>query len=286
MTKEAKQVEIAPGIHQILMDTEPQPGRYGGVYAPNVYLILGRDKAVFIDTAYGEDDEVDAHLGLWEEKGRPTIEAIICTHRHSDHIGGAGRISEATGGPIACAADERDAINADLKSGQVSRVLRDGDSIDLGGATLDFMHTPGHTMGSLCTIHRETGVLFSGDMILGTGTTVVSPEHGDMTAYIESMRRLLTVQDLKMIAPGHGPMIHTPYEKFQELIDHRLQREAQILDLVSKGTDTVETLLEDIYVGGIHPELHNTAKNQILSHLAKLERDGKVSPDGDRYVIA
>ena len=285
MTVEASVTEIAPGIHQILMDTEPQPGRYGGVYAPNVYLILGRDKAVFIDTAYGEDDEVYAHLKLWEELGRPAIEAIICTHRHGDHIGGAGRISEATGGPIACAADEREAINADLKAGDVGRVLRDGDSIDLGGVTLDFLHTPGHTMGSLCTVHRENGVLFSGDMILGTGTTVVSPEHGDMTAYIESMRRLLTVQGLTMIAPGHGPMIHTPYEKFQELVDHRLQREEQIRNLVSEGTGTVDELLQAIYVGGIHPQLHDTAKNQILSHLAKLEREGKVKPEGDGYAV-
>jgi len=286
MTNEANNTEIAPGIHQILMDGEPQPGRYGGVYAPNVYLIVGQDKAVFIDTAYGEDNEIEAHLALWEAKGKPKIEAIICTHRHGDHIGGAGRIAEVTGGQIACAADERDAVNADLKSGQVGRVLNTGDSIDLGVATLEFMHTPGHTMGSLCIIHRENGVLFSGDMILGTGTTVVSPDHGDMTAYIESMRRLLTVEGLTMIAPGHGPMIHTPYEKFQELIDHRLQREEQILDLVADGTGTVDALLLAIYVGGIHPELHNTAKNQILSHLAKLQREGKVKQNGDAYAAA
>ena len=66
MTNEANNTEIAPGIHQILMDGEPQPGRYGGVYAPNVYLIVGQDKAVFIDTAYGEDNEIEAHLALWE----------------------------------------------------------------------------------------------------------------------------------------------------------------------------------------------------------------------------
>ncbi|MDA0768879.1 MAG: MBL fold metallo-hydrolase [Chloroflexi bacterium] len=278
--------EIAPGIHQILMDQEARPGVYGGVYAPNVYLVIGRDKAVFIDTAYGEDDEVAAHLRLWEEKGKPDIEAIICTHRHGDHIGGAGRLSEVTGGAIACATDERDAIDADLKSGQVGRVFQEGDSIDLGGATLDFIPTPGHTMGSLCIVHRENGVLFSGDMILGTGTTVVSPEHGDMTSYIESMRKLLTYDGLTMIAPGHGPIINTPYEKFQELIDHRLQREEQILKLVSDGTGTVDALLEAIYVGGIHPNLHDTAKNQILSHLAKLERESKVRSDGAQFSAA
>ena len=283
MTNEAAHVEIAPGIHRILLDQEARPGVYGGVYAPNVYLVIGRDRAVFIDTAYGKDDELKAHLDLWEAKGKPNIEAIILTHRHGDHIGGAGRLADATGGPIACAIDERDAVNADLKGGQVSRALLDGDSIDLGGATLEFMHTPGHTMGSLCTVHRDSGVLFSGDMILGTGTTVISPDHGDMAAYIESMRRLLTVKGLTMIAPGHGPIIDSPYEKFQELIDHRLQREAQVLKLVSEGTGTVDALLEAIYVGGIHPKLHDTAKNQILSHLAKLERDGRVKSDAAEF---
>ncbi len=124
-------------------------------------------------------------------------------------------------------------------------------------------------------------MLFSGDMILGTGTTVISPEHGDMSDYIDSMRKLLTYES-RMIAPGHGPVINTPQDKMRELIDHRIAREGQIAELVEQGNSTIDELLNTIYVGGIHPKLHDTAKSQIRSHLIKLERDGRVlaSEDG------
>ena len=269
--------KVTTHVHRITVGE----GAFVGVYAPNVYLVLGDAKAAFIDTAYGKDDEVRAQLAAWEALGSLPVAGIILTHRHGDHIGGAVRLQEATGGPILSSYEERAAVDAGLTGGKVGRAVGSGETLDLGAATLEFIETPGHTLGSLCIYLREDSVLFSGDMILGTGTTVISPDHGDMRLYIESLRGLLDYH-AAVIAPGHGPEIYAANAKIQSLIDHRLDREAQLLRLIGEGKHTIEELFQAVYPE-LHPGLHDTARSQIRAHLNKLEQDGGVRTNGEGF---
>ena len=268
--------EIAPGIHQIVVGE----GAHKGVYPPNVYLVVGNESAAFIDTAYGKDEEVAAHLAHWRALGEPRVDAIILTHRHGDHIGGALRLRDATGARLLCALDEREAIDAELDGASVNHVVGDGYTLELGDSTLEFIDAPGHTLGILSMLHLQTGSLVSGDMVLGTGTTVISPDHGDMEAYMDSMAKLLDC-DADRIAPGHGPVIDAPEDKLRELLAHRVAREYEIERLLTEGNRSADALLQAIYAGNIHPKLMDTARSQIRAHLIKLERDGRVQANAD-----
>ena len=148
-------VEVAPNVFRITVGQ----GAFLGVYAPNVYLVVGDDGAAFIDTAYGEDEEVEAQLECWRSCDKPPVSGIVLTHRHPDHIGGALRLRGATGGAVVATAVEREPIERALGGAKLTRAVEDGEALVLGGATLEFVHTPGHTRGSLCVYHRELGIL-------------------------------------------------------------------------------------------------------------------------------
>ena len=266
----------------VVGENEPNPFKYGGVYPPNVFLVRGKERSVFIDTAHGKPEEVQQHLSIWESEGRPEIAGIILTHRHSDHIGGAAELSRQVGAPIISTSTEKIAIEKESLA-KVDNTPQDGELLDLGDTSLEFIHTPGHTMGSLCIYLREEKVLFTGDNILGLGTTVISPDVGDMTSYIESLHKMLNF-DLEKICPGHGPEIDTPTEKIRELIEHRQQRERQMLELITSGKDSMDDIFNAIYKE-IHPGLHNTAKRQIQAHINKLINEKRIEKTGNIYRI-
>ncbi len=268
-------MEIAPGVHQVTVGKSA----YMGVYPPNVFIVVGKRAAALVDGGYNRSDDVKARVDYLSNLGNPKIAAIVITHRHTDHAGGAGPLHKATGGVIMCAPQEKEPLEMGLEGAKVGKVVADGETLDLGGATLEFIHTPGHTLGSLSVLHKEQGLLFTGDHILGTGTTVVNPDEGDMALYIKSLEKLLNY-DVKVICPGHGPLVRDAKAKIRELIQHRLEREQQILTLLKAGRRTVEDFLKGIYPE-LDSRLHPMARNQIKTHLVKLQREGKVkSTDG------
>ena len=129
----------------------------------------------------------------------------------------------------------------------------------------------------------EAGVLFTGDTVLGTGSTSVNPEQGDMALYVRSLRRLITL-DPSLIAPGHGPASDRPIAKLKALIRHRYDRERQILGLIDDGVRTVDGLLASMYPD-LDERLHGSARGQIRSHIIKLIREERVAGSDGSYVL-
>jgi len=232
---------------------------------------------------------------------------IILTHHHFDHSSGAQRLREATGARI-CLHRLEERLLTDWQAdapldveipperremakmtrawrqaaaqATPDRLVEDGDTIRVGEATIEVIHTPGHTAGSICLYLREEGVLFAGDTVLGLGTVaVMPPPHGDMGLYIRSLERLKGYP-ATLLCPGHGPLVRDVERKLQELIDHRHQREEQMLAAVAGGRGTVKALLAEIYPE-LDSRLEGMARGQILAHMAKLEGEGRVARRGE-----
>ena len=159
-------------------------------------------------------------------------------------------------------------------------LVSDNDTLRVGGLTLRMVHTPGHTAGHLSPFLEEGRVVFAGDNVLGLGTTVVPPPpHGDMTQYIDSLAKMQALE-AELMCCGHGPVVREPNRKLQELIDHRHEREEQILSLAGEGRDTVKAMVRAIYPE-LDKRLLGMAQSQVLSHLSKLEREGRVRTSGE-----
>ncbi len=259
-------MQIAPGIHAIPVGTD----RLLGHFAPEVYLVVA-DEGVLIDSGYSDEGSVSCRIDYVSKFAGLRLAYIVITHAHPDHIGGAASLREKTGAKIVLHSTEQTGITVD-------HVVADGDIISLKGIDLEVVHTPGHNPGHICLYIRKDKILFSGDHVLGLGTTAIHPPKGDMAQYIDSLKKLLDY-DIDLICPGHGPLIREPQRKLEELIEHRKEREEQVIAVLRQGENTVKQLVAEIY-----PELagflYELAKGQVYAHLIKLEREGKACSQG------
>ena len=191
-------MKIAPNVHKVVFG-EPHN---------DVYMITG-ERAAFFDSGLDDDEQINALLELWAKLGRPSVAAIIVSHWHTDHCGGASKLSRATGGAIYSSEVEKPIIEQIALRTHVSHTVADGETLELGGATLEFVHTPGHTYGSMSVYYREQAVLFTGDTVRTSAPFSMSPKHGEMADHLESLTKLLKY-NIRLIAPGHGPEVHDP----------------------------------------------------------------------------
>ena len=221
-----------------------------------------------------------------------TVVAIVITHCHSDHSPLAQWLHETTGAPtfaigphadnvIAGDGDDTEDDTNDNTDDAIDRnfvptnAVTDGESIiDTGEFTLTAVSTPGHTSNHMCVALSQERALFTGDHVMGWSTTVVSPPDGDMRAYIESLRKVQQRGD-DTLWPTHGGPVTNPQEFLAQYLQHRLNREVQILQCVTDGANNIADMVAHLYAD-VQTELHNAAGRSVLSHLIKLVGDGRV----------
>jgi glyoxylase-like metal-dependent hydrolase (beta-lactamase superfamily II) len=216
------------------------------------------------------------------------VVAIMCTHTHRDHSPAARPLADRTGAPIVgCAPLSLETVGprADASfDGDYApdRVLADGESIEIDGAELTAVATPGHTSNHLSFEYGDA--LFTGDHVMGWSTTVVVPPDGDMAAYMASLDKLRRRED-RIYYPAHGPAVTNPQRYVRHLVGHRMQREKQILDLVRERPRPIPEIVANAYPG-LDPRLVTAAGGSVLAHLVDLERRGLVERQGDAWTIA
>lgn len=238
----------------------------------NTYVLTSQDdtSAVVIDPG----PESAEHRGEFlAAVGERTLSAIVLTHQHADHSEMLGTVEDwATDVPV-YAVLERFARH----TGPVT----DGDEISFGQSPSDVIEivaTPGHTFDSISLIHA--GALYSGDTILGEGTTIVTHPEGSLRDYLASLDRLRSLLDdgaYSIIEPAHGPRIDEPGEVIDYYRNHRLERIEQVKAALRGGASSASDVCDIVY-HDIDPSVRPAAEQIVKAQLAYLD----VLPDTDR----
>jgi glyoxylase-like metal-dependent hydrolase (beta-lactamase superfamily II) len=238
----------------------------------------------------GPDDAAHVAALLDAVRGE-TVTHVFVTHTHRDHSPAAKALKAATGaatygfGPHAGGRRGEAGIEEGGDWDFVPDVaLRDGDEIAGAKWRCEAVHTPGHTSNHLCFAWTETGILFSGDHVMGWSTSVISPPDGDMSAYLASLDKLLGRRD-RVYWPTHGPAITAPQPHVRAFIAHRREREAGILDCLAGGPQRIEAIVARVYVG-LAPGLQRAAGRSVHAHLLDLVTRGIVAADGPPTIDA
>lgn len=270
-------VDVAPGIRRIVARN---PSKYTG-WGTGTY-VLGRGTVAVVDPGPDLPEHTDALLGALDGE---RVAHVLITHTHADHSPAARALVAHTGaitygaGPHPRDADEEAEEHGDLDF-RPDVVVAHGDVIEADDLRIECLATPGHISNHVCYADLDRSALFCGDHVMGWSTTVISPPDGDVAAYLDHLR-LVASRSERTWYPTHGPPIADPRPYVTDLIEHRLERERQIVELLAAGPRTVAELVEVMYAD-VRTELHDAAARSVHAHLVKLVDEGRalVGSDG------
>lgn len=240
----------APRHPEILRIVAPNPGPMT-LAGTNTYL-YGSGPCAVIDPGPDDAGHLEAVRAAADERGG--IGLILLTHSHGDHCAGAE--------PLAASGETGSAMPPVL--------------LPAGGeqhAGLRALATPGHAADHVCLLSAD-GVCFSGDLVLGEGSTFVPPDGGSLAAYMDSLG-LLQAEPLELICPGHGPWVTEPAAKLAEYVEHREMRERRLIAALERGERSREALLAEVW-DDVPAEVRPVAAIVMEAHLQKLEAEGRL----------
>ncbi|MBC7976296.1 MAG: MBL fold metallo-hydrolase [Myxococcales bacterium] len=256
-------VPVAPGIRVLALRTPTLPP----AAHTNVYLVGPEAGPVAVVDPGSPYPEQQAVLDQILAELPPA--AVLLTHHHGDHVGGAMALAARWSVPIAAHARTADRLVGLV---DVDQHVDDGETVY--GATAIF--TPGHAEGHLCFAVGDATI--AGDMVAGVGTILIDPSEGDMAVYFASLERLLARPQMTLL-PAHGPAIPDGHGRLREYLAHRRAREAMVVAALTSSPRTLGELVADVY-RDTSRMLWPLAERSLLAHLGKLAQEHRAVDAG------
>lgn len=259
--------------------TAPNPGPMTAA-GTNTYL-LSTDIENAGVTVVDPGPEIDAHIDALMALAGTRINHILVTHTHTDHSPAAKKLAALTGAkvigatPAADAAYQDEGFNADAE-------LSDGQLLVLDGVAVRAVHTPGHVNNHYCFLIEQDGMLLTGDHMMNGSTVVIIPPAGVMKDYIESLQKL-KLYAISTLGPGHGDIIADPVAAIDALVEHRLGREAKVVEKMAQAGPTDRDTLTPLVYDDVDPKLHFMADLSLWAHLIKLETEERAIQEDGRW---
>ena len=233
------------------------PSPWTGPDGNNTYLLTG-PLPTLIDAGVGEPSHIDA---VASALGRAPLAQILITHSHPDHARGVPALTSRWPGAL-------------VRNLAPDHCV-DNESIAAGDTTLRALLTPGHAPDHVCFLDEATRDVYCGDLARLGGTIVIpASAGGSLVQYLDSLRRIRALSPRRLL-PGHGPVIDDPVTVIDKYLEHRAEREAQVLDALRSGMSSIDALVERIYTN-LHPTVVRAARDSMLAHLVKLRDEGRV----------
>ncbi len=273
----ARRIEFQMGIRifPLLTPTLP-PAAHTNAY------VVGNSDLLIVDPGSPDDAETDKLIAFVRELMTDGYKprAVVLTHHHGDHVGGAERVMKELSIPLWC-----HALTAErLPSMKAARLLTDNELVPLGGIDLIVHHTPGHARGHICLEHKQSHAMIVGDMVAGVGTIVIDPPEGDMGEYVRQLQRLKEL-GARTLYPAHGPPSPDGPAKLDEYLTHRAWREGKVIAALSAELQSLAELVPKAY-DDVQSFVLPLAERSTVAILEKLIAEGRAKREGERYALA
>ena len=270
-------MHVSPSVRAVqIPETNPMHPQFTTIY------LVGEDQVLTIDSGADEERYRWMLRGYLAAEERAEIALCAVTHFHFDHSSNIRWLCEEFGADAHIAPATLERLEPHMLPPHPASPISEGGTLDAGTVKLQTLHTPGHSPESFCFYIEDEGVLFTGDTILGGTTTSVQ----DLGAYMRSLERIRDLPNLQVICPGHGPLIEEPVRVIDDYIEHRNQRERQIVETLAAGEPMTSWQIMERLYKDVDPRLRRAADGNVRSHLTKLEQEGRlrVEPGKPRVV--